>query len=257
MKVHTINFLKSTVVATVGVLLAASPSFAATIVNGNFEIESVVAPELGTGGFLLVGPGQTIPGPASWIALEGTGGGGAAYLGRTVFNNNGAISRTVQLNGTNTRGGISTILSNLVFNEQVDVTFDLSGNVAAPGSPNATVPVVDVTLSNSLPAVIQRTLGAVPVFTGFGFNSPGLDAPVGGAVANLGFQTFVASFLYTGQGSTATLSFISRSGADLGPIIDNVRVSAVPFEFSPVTGFIAGGILFGSYKLVNRKKSAA
>jgi hypothetical protein len=42
-------------------------------------------------------------------------------------------------------------------------------------------------------------------------------------------------------------------------IIDNVAVATtpIPFEFSPVTGFIAGGVLFGSYKLIKRKKSIA
>lgn len=246
MMVHN-NLIKSTLVAaaTVGALLTSTPAFSASITNGDFETPSLpgLDPELGSSGFFIVGEGQTIPGPLGYATLEG----GSAYLGRTVVNNNGALSRTVQLNGANTQGGIVTAVTGLIQGQTLDVFFDLSGNpfVSTPPSEKDTelvAPVVTVSLENG---TSQQIIGILPV------SSPSSN----GAFANLTFQSVVASLVYNGTSSTAALSFTSQSGTNLGPIIDNVTVTAVPFEFSPVSGFIIGGVLFGASKLIKLNRS--
>jgi hypothetical protein len=165
-----------------------------------------------------------------------------AYLGSNIFSNNGIVSRTVSLNQGNFQGGISTTITGLTIGQQLNVAFDLSRNAFAG---DQTLPSILVGVTGL--ASQAFTLPSVPAFT-----APGS----GGAAVNLTFAILVASFACNGP-QTATLSFASQSGINIDPIIDNVTVSQVPFEFSPLSGFIAGGVLLGSYKLIKGKKSVA
>jgi hypothetical protein len=259
MKVHTNNILKTAAIAFAGTLLAATPSFAASIQNGNFESNTIVPPNtienfnFGTqDGFAYLGTGANVISNWNVIPSAGNVDGGVTYLGNQIFNNTGALSRTVQLNGQSARGGISTQVTGLSQGDSIDVSFDLSGNINQfeVDRGTATIPLITVSLQNGGSADLG--FNALP-----SFSEPG----VFGAARNLSFVRFVQTFLYTGTANSATLSFLSRSGTNLGPIIDNVAVATattpIPFEFSPVTGFIAGGVLFGSYKLIKRKKSVA
>jgi hypothetical protein len=253
MKVHKNNILKSTLIATVGALVASSPAFAATLTNGDFEQFNTITnpeglnPPSATNGLTILNVGSTVV--TGWTAIAGGGGGGALYQGNNRVSNNGALSRTVALNANNAQGGISTIVSGLIQGQTLNVFFDLSGTFSNPG----TRPRVSVTLDNG---------GDSQLFC-LGGNIANCQLPIStvpgafGAQRNNVFQTFVASFIYTGTSATSTLSFQSLSGNAIGPIIDNVTLTPIPFEFSPVTGFIAGGVLFGSYKLIKRKKSIA
>jgi hypothetical protein len=242
MKVHTFNVLKASVLAAIGAVATSFPALGASISNGNFENSSFTSPTIeaftgsnGQNGFAYLSAGDTRI--TSWTVIGGNQNGGAAYIGRGVFENNGTPSRTVQLNGQANQGGISTIVSGLNRGETIQVSFDLSSNIGGAA------PVISVSLQDGGNAQSS----SLPFGTGF---IPGTNA-----IANLPFTRFVSSFLYTGTSSTALLSFTSQSGNSLGPIIDNVAVAAVPFEFSPATGFVAGGILLGSYKLIKRRKS--
>jgi len=241
MKVHTFNVLKVSVFAAISAVATSLPVSAASITNGDFENSSFIAPTIenfvgpdGQNGFARLAAGNT-----SINGFTATGFG-ATYIGNGIFNNNGALSRTVQLNGTNI-GGISTTVSGLNTGNTVQVSFDLSSNIGA-----------------SAPSVVVNLQGAGAQT--FSLPSQTVFVPGNGAIANLPFTRFVASFLYTGTSPTALLSFSSLTSSPtgngtLGPIIDNVAVSAVPFEFSPATGIVSGAILFGSYKLIKRKKS--
>ena len=256
MKVHTNNILKSTLVATIGALVAASPSLSATLTNGNFEafVPGNVngTPEIGLNGQGLSGflPDSTaIPG---WTVISGNQAtpitGGALYQGNNRFANNGVLSRTVQLNRQFLQGGISTLITDLIPNaiNRVTVFFDLSGN---PGNQ----PLVSVSLAGAGNAQFFGLIsnGGFPTILGTSGANPTL--------LDLLFETKTATFLLTtgAQQTSSVLSFTSQSGNGLGPIIDNVSLTPIPFEFSPLTGFIAGGVLFGSYKLIKRKKSVA
>ncbi len=248
MNIDSSNFLKSTAVAVVSALLASTPAFAASITNGNFETNTLATPvetavTNGQTGFVYLPTGSTAI--TGFTVIAGNQGGGVSYLGRTVFSNNGAVSRTVQLNGQNSQGGISTTLTGLTTGQNVFVQFDLSGNIDF-----ATAPRVSVDINGGTSQTFSLAgNGGLPSF----------NAGAPGIAANLLFQTFTAQFVYTGTAPTAALNFLSQSGTTIGPIIDNIVVSPtrVPFEFSPVSGFVAGGILFGAYKMINRKKSIA
>ena len=255
MKVHANNILKSTLVATIGALVAVSPSLSATLTNGNFEAfvpDNVNGtPEIGLNGQGLSGflPDSTaIPG---WTVISGNQGtpttGAALYQGNNRFANNGVLSRTVQLNRQFLQGGISTLITDLIPNaiNTVIVSFDLSGN---PGNQ----PQVSVSLAGGGNAQFFGLISN----GGFPTNLGNPPAP---SFTNLLFENKTATFIFTTgeQQTSSVLSFTSQSGTNLGPLIDNVSLTPIPFEFSPLTGFIAGGVLFGSYKLIKRKKSVA
>jgi hypothetical protein len=243
MKVHTFNVLKVSICAAIGAVATSFPAFGASISNGNFESSSFIEPTIEN--FSVNSPFQngfaylptTNTSINNWIVIGGNQNGGVSYLGNGIFNNNGATSRTVQLNGQFEQGGIATTVSGLNTGDTVQVSFDLSSNIGGDA------PIISVSLQgtgNAKPFEITNQTGFIPG---------------NGAIANLPFTRFVTSFLYGGTSSTAILSFTSQSGNNLGPIIDNVEVSAVPFEFSPATGIVSGAILFGSYKLIKRRKS--
>jgi hypothetical protein len=252
MMVHNNNLIKSTLVAAVGALLTSFPAFSASIVNGDFEQSAFVSPSIegfgfpATPGFAYLGTNNTAITGFTVIPSAGNVNGGATYLGNQIFNNDGALSRTVQLNGQSARGGISTLVSGLTQNQVLDVSFDLSGNTnqGEVDLGTAVIPLITVSLQNGTSQDLGFT--ALPAF------SPG----VGGAALNLDFIRFTASLVYSGSASTATLSFQSRSGTGLGPIIDNIAVAngTTPIPFA---GFIIGGVLFGASKLVKLRKSAA
>jgi hypothetical protein len=246
MKVHTFNVLKVSICAAIGAVATSFPAFGASISNGDFENSSFTEPTIENffvanpfqNGFAYLGTGDTsING---WTVIGGNQDGGASYLGRGIFQNNNVSSRTVQLNGQSQQGGIATTVTGLNTGETIQVSFDLSSNIGGDA------PRISVSLQNGGNAQFFSLLDQ----TGFDSRSPN-------AISNLPFTRFVTTFLYGGISPTARLSFTSQSGNNLGPIIDNVDVAVapVPFEFSPATGIVSGAILFGSYKLIKRRKS--
>ena len=255
MKVHVNNILKSTLVATVGALVAVSPAFSATLTNGTFEASSIANPEAGTGRTgVAISDSTTITG---WSVLSGNQGNdafgdprptaGVVYLGNNNFSNNGTLSRIVSLNRGGFQAGISTVLTNLIPNavNTVTVFFQLSGLLGNQ-------PLVSVSLAGGGNAQFFGLISN----GGFPTNLGNPPAP---SFTNLLFENKTATFIFTTgeQQTSSVLSFTSQSGTNLGPLIDNVSLTPIPFEFSPLTGFIAGGVLFGSYKLIKRKKSVA
>jgi len=262
MKVHANNILKSTLVATIGALVAVSPSLSANLTNGTFELSPLDTPETTTTALVpgpsnvgfnsaLVGDTTTVTG---WTAIGGAQNAGYLYQGQNRFANNGILSRTVQLNRGGAQGGISTVITGLNIGIQniVTVFFDFSGNFNSPDP--ITIDVALGTAPSQQFVLGAQTSSGNPIRF-----SPVALPNISGAQFNLQFETRSATFIFTPFNNTAILSFISRSGEStgFGPIIDNVSLTPIPFEFSPLTGFIAGGVLFGSYKLIKRKKSVA
>jgi choice-of-anchor C domain-containing protein len=64
------------------------------------------------------------------------------------------------------------------------------------------------------------------------------------------------TLVFTATAPSTTLTFSSPDGTGFwGPLVDNVSVASVPFEFSPTLGLITVGSLFGISRLRKSTKS--
>ena len=198
----------------------------AVLQNGSFEDGGFVDTS-GTGdGFEFLAGGSTkITG---WTV----GGVGVDWHDGITFDSPQDGSLLVDLNLNGTPGQTGTLSQTFATN--VGETYELSLYLAGAGavsngfSPNRSV-TVDIAGINQV------------------FSTPASDGTV------LTWEEHTLGFTATGASTTLTFSSPDDTGF-WGPLLDDVSVTAVPFEFSPGLGLLAVGGVFGISRL--RKKAA-
>jgi choice-of-anchor C domain-containing protein len=205
-------------IITASSLFSASAN-AVSITNGSFEIS---APTPGSPNDFL-----QINSPNNNTAISGwnISGGSIDLIGTFWTASNG--NRSIDLSGTEA-GTLSTTLTVLAGDVGIptNILFDLATNGAGTKG-------VRVSLTGFTDQVYNVN------------NGTPIDAN------DWVLRTF--SFTPT-SAAPLTLTFTSLESSAQGAALDNVRIQAVPFEFSPISGLVLLGLGFGASKLA--KKSA-
>lgn len=181
-------------------LLATAPAHALPFQNGSFELAQGPSGTLATGSTFITG----------WVV----GGGTIDYLNNSPWPGTDG-PHSIDLDGNSTAGpGSLRQTFDTIAGTAYQILFDLAGN---PGAG---------------PVIKTLRVSAAGVQTNYSFNTTGRS------FTNMGWQ--LTSFSFVAAADTTTLLFQSTTGTGYGPVIDYVRVSAVPE--APTWWLWAGGL---------------